>query len=524
MMNIKKRGLLASAGALVTAAALALGGAIAAHAATASEMPPASGLIITKLEQPDEPGTPATGLPQASGQAVIPGVSFEAVRVPLAKNPLTNEGQKEIAGTTLAQAKAATVGVAAARTGVTDANGQIHWQTAAPEAVRDGLDLEAGLWLIRETAAPAGVVPSGDFLVAVPLTHPTDRNTWLNTIYVYPKNRTVGGSKTVENLKSFVVGDTVTWTIDLDNPSPRDTGTGEYYPADMLRVVDVLDDAFLTTAPDGSGMTVTAPSGLVKPTDYTVGVVSEAGHSTVTLDFTDAGLAKLAETPAQNVVMTLDTVVEQAGVIENSARFFSSKTQTTPRETTTSTMKYGNYALVKLSAGAPADVTTSLAGAEFMVFTSEDDALAAKRGDEAALARAVRPNVTVPGYDRATGVWTTNGDGRVDISGLRYSGFANGESFGKNDPRFVNYWLVETRALTDHQLLAEPVSFVVDENSSTPLHGQTIVNQYDRGGFLLPLTGGAGTVLLSVGGVVLLVAVLVIARRRRGAIAAAPTE
>lgn len=523
MMNIKKRGLLASAGAIVTAAALALGGAIAAHAAPVAEMPSTAGLIITKLEQPDNAGAPATGLPQTTNQAVIPGVSFEAVQVPLSHDPLTNDGQKEIAGVTLAQAKADTVGISASRTGVTDAAGQIHWQTAANDSVRDGLDLEAGLWLIRETAAPAGVVPSGDFLVAVPLTHPTDRNTWLNTIYIYPKNRTVEGSKTVENLESFVVGDTVTWTIDLDNPSPRDTGSGEYYPADMLRVVDVLDEAFLTTAIDGSGMSVTAPSGFVSPTDYTVEVVSDAGYSTVTLDFTEAGLAKLAATPTQNVVMTLDTVIEQAGVIENSARFFSSKAQTTPRETTTSTMKYGDYALVKLSEGSPEGVTPSLAGAEFMVFTSKDDALAAQRGDQAALARAAKPDVTVPGYDPATGVWTTDAAGRVDISGLRYSGFANGESFGTADPRFVTYWLVETKSLPDHQLLAEPVSFIIDEHSNTSLHGQTIVNQFDRGGFLLPLTGGTGTLLLTVGGLVLLATVLVIARRRRSVLADAAT-
>lgn len=519
MSHIQKRGLLASAGALVTAAALVLGGAAAAQAVTSSEMPKSSGFVITKLEQPDENGAPATGLPQTSDLAVIPGVTFEAYQVPLENDPLSNAGQKEIAGTTLAQAQAKIAGLAASRDGVTDSAGQIHWQSSAAAQQKDGEDLEAGLWLVRETATPAGVVPSGDFIVGVPLTHPTERNTWLDTIYVYPKNHTVGGSKTVENTENFVVGDTVTWTITIDNPSGRDNN-GEYYAADMLRVTDELDDAFLTTATDGSGMNVTAPAGLVKGTHYEVNVTAAGGKSTVTVNFTDTGLAKLVETPTAPVVMQLQTKIEQAGVIENSARFTTSESQTTPGEIPGTSMKYGDYALVKLSEGAPEGTTPSLAGAEFMVFTSEADALAAKAGDQAALERAVRPNVTVPGYDPVAGTWTTNDAGRVDISGLRYSGFANGESFGPSDSRYVTYWLVETKALADHQLLAQPVSFIVDEDSATQ-SSETIVNQYNREGFVLPLTGGTGTLMLTIAGLVLLATVLAVARRRRNAAVAA---
>ncbi|KAM9863412.1 SpaH/EbpB family LPXTG-anchored major pilin [Leucobacter sp. BZR 635] len=516
MFEIRKRGLFASAAAFATAVALALGGAVSAQATTNSTMPESSGLVITKLEQPDTSGVPATGLPQTSDLPAIPGVGFEAYQVPLENDPLTNDGQREIAGFTLAEAQAAVAGASAGRTGVTDANGQIHWQTAAAEGQRDGQDLQAGLWLVRETSTPAGVVPAGDFIVAVPLTHPTERNTWLDTIYVYPKNHTVTGSKTVDNDGEFVVGDTVTWTITIDNPSARDTTTGEYFAADMLQVVDELTEAYLTTALDGSGMTVTAPAGLVKGTHYEVTVVSDGGKRTVTVDFTEAGLAKLVETPTAAVVLKLETKIEQVGVIENSARFSTSTSQTTPGEIPGTSMKYGSYALVKLSEGAPEESAVSLAGAEFMVFTSEEDALAAKAGDQAALDRAVRPEVTVPGYDRDAGTWTTNADGRVDITGLRYSGFADGESFGESDDRYVTYWLVETQSLDGHQLLAQPVSFIVDEDSATQT-AETIVNQYDRGGFVLPLTGGTGTLLLTIGGIALLITVLLIARRRQHA-------
>ncbi|MBP6684168.1 MAG: SpaH/EbpB family LPXTG-anchored major pilin [Leucobacter sp.] len=523
MLNFKKRGLLASAGALVTVTALALGGSVAAQAATVSEMPSSSGVIITKLEQPDQPGTPATGLPQTSDLPTISGVKFEAFKVPLNEDPLTNEGQKEIAGTTLEAAKGLTAGVAATRSGVTDAAGQIHWQTAAADDKRDGLDLEAGLWLVRETEAPAGVVPAGDFLLAIPLTHPVDGNTWLDTIYVYPKNHTMEGSKTVENLEEYVVGSTVTWRITIDNPSPRDPATGAYYPADKLWVQDILDSEYLSTPSDGSRMNVVSPAGMTKGADYNVAVDTSGGKSNMTLEFTAQGLEKLSQVPNEKVEITLQTVIVKAGVIENSARFSTSESQTSPKEIKPIIMKYGDYALVKVSEGSPTGTTPSLAGAEFMVFTSEADALAAKAGDQAALDRAAKPAVTVPGYNPALGTWTTNDEGRVDISGLRYSGYADGESFGPGDPRYLEYWLVETKALEGHQLLAEPISFIIDEDSATQT-SQTIANQFTRGGFLLPLTGGTGTLLLTIGGIVLLATVLIIARRRQNAAAALAVE
>lgn len=505
MLNTKKRGFLASAGALVTAVALAFGGAAAAQAAPVDTMPETSGLVITKLEQPADNGAAATGLEQTGLSAKpIEGVTFEAYKVPLTKNPMSNEGQQEIAGTTLAAAKAAVASKTADRSGVTDAAGVVRWEGAQA--------LDAGLWLVRETNTPAGVVAAGDFLVAAPLTHPTDLNKWLDTIYVYPKNHTVAGSKTVENAADLKVGDTVTWTITVDNPSPRDNATGEYTAADKLQIIDVLDDAFLKTAADGSGVKATAPAGLALGEDYTVTVAAAGGKSTVTIDFTAKGLAKVAAAKTADVVLTLDTVVTQPGEIKNVAHFFSSKAQTTPKEIPGTEVKYGNYALIKKSEGAPKDKTANLAGAEFMVFASADDARAAVNGDKDALAKALKPAAG----SHKDGVWTTNADGRVDITGLRYSNFADGKPVAEGQAGYQAYWLVETKALKDHQLLAEPVKFEVTKESATQTT-QTIVNQYDRGGFVLPLTGGTGTIMLTVAGIALLAVVLIVARRRQHA-------
>lgn len=507
MLNNKKRGLLASAGALVTAVALAFGGAAAAQAAPVDAMPESSALVITKLEQPKDNGAVASGLKQDVTGKAIEGVTFEAFRVPLVNDAMTNKGQQEIAAFTLAEAKTKVGAKGADRVGVTDVDGEIRWDDSSDQG-----KLPAGLWLIRETNTPAGVVAAGDFLVALPLTNPSNHSAWLDAVYVYPKNHTVTGEKTVENAKDLKVGDTVTWTIDVDNPSPRDHATGQYVSADKLQIIDVLDDAFLKTAADGSGVTLTTPAGLVLGEDYTVAVTPAGGKNTVTIDFTAPGLDKLAVDATSNVILKLDTVVQQPGEIENIAHFYSSKTQTTPKEIPGTEVKYGNYALIKKSEGAPKNETAVLAGAEFMVFPDADSARAAVEGDKSALDKAIRPATA----GHTDGVWTTDDNGRVDITGLRYSDFANGKTVAKGDADYQSYWLVETKALKDHQLLAEPIEFVVNKESATQTT-QTIVNQYDRGGFKLPLTGGTGTIMLTVAGIALLAVVLIVARRRQHA-------
>lgn len=161
-------------------------------------------------------------------------------------------------------------------------------------------------------------------------------------------------------------------------------------------------------------------------------------------------------------------------------------------------MKYGTYQLVKKSSDANA-TAADLAGAEFRVYLSEADALAGTNA--------------VTTKENPAGLWTTDNGGTVTVGGLRYSNWADGDT--ATGLKIQTYWLVETKALEGHQLLGEPVEFIVDENSATQTSQEIINAKTEGGAFELPLTGGTGTAMLTIGGVLLLAAVLVVARRRR---------
>lgn len=520
MFNKKKRGLLASAGALVTAAALAFSGAAAAHAAPGdivTGMPQTSAVIITKLEQPDTAGIAANGLDK-NLTGGIDGVTFKAYAVPVEEAgvplvPGTNAWQKKVASMNVADAQSALGAVppTAYREGTTANGGVIAWDT--DRLPNSGGDLERGLYLIKETATPPGVVASGDFLIAVPLTHPTALNSWLDTIHVYPKNRTLEGIKTVENATDYSVGNTVTWSINLDNPSTRHQASGAYVPTDLFQILDTIKDEYLSTTV--AGVNVTVPGGLVKNDDYTVNLLAgdgtngtAVGSTQIQVTFTEAGRAKLAvemnkADGVDNVIVTIDTVVKKVGVIDNAAQFYSSTAQTVPADVPGTSVKYGNITLQKLS--SKGDIDRS--GAEFRVYLSE----AAAR----AKSNTVYDSVTNPdGYlvtaEQPNGLWVTDTDGEISVGGFRYSAFANG---GDVSSSVLNqtYWLSETKALSGHQLLGQPYPFTVDSHDGSNV--VEITNVAD-GGFVLPLTGGTGTLLLTVLGVGILAVVLIVARRR----------
>lgn len=525
MLNFTTRGRLQAASALIISTVLvlfvALFGGSSANAQS-QPIPDKVPVTITKLSQPGALGTAATGellsaLP--AGATPIRGVVFDYYLV----ENTGADGTADI-GTIEGQRDAASLTPATA-TIPGSATGSFLATSPAGETTAT---LPRGLYVVQEDpeSVPAGVTAAAPFMLAVPLTDPTKLDEWLDHIYVYPKNSQIDAEKTVENADDLIVGDTVTWTINADIPrveNPAYNGSNAQFIApDYFRIDDTLQADQLVLAPvfnagSNTGIRVTAGTTsettlLVEGTHYGITEDSSTpGANTYQILFTQAGREALAAAvnldPIAKVSVKLDTTVLAAEVIENTASIFpnqNSVTQNDPLVTPAEDVRYGSYNFQKRSTDAG---VTDLSGAQFRVYSDPEDAQALE-------------NHLVPTTGPADGLWTTNEAGEISINGLRFSGYADGEAFGDGDSRYVTYYLVEVQALGGHQLLAEPVPFIVDETTgaSTPwTSDETIVNQATTGAFVLPLTGGSGTAMLTIAGILILAVVLFLARRRSAA-------
>lgn len=527
--HTQRRGLMASVGALLTAAALALGGAAAAQAAPPQPVPESTPVTIKKMEQPDALGAPATGKENSAADALegIGGVIFDYylvtdTGVDGANDIGTNDGQEYAGGLTAASAP-----IAAEATGSFPATQSSNGVTSKT--------LPRGLYVVKERPAsvPAGVTASADFLLSVPLTNPSELNAWLDHIYVYPKNSKIAAEKSVVNADDLVVGDEVTWTIKTDIPrvenpdyvAGAEPATPKFVATDLFRIDDTLniDELSFVSAAVSAGGT-----SLIGGTDYNITPVNVLADPeqpedpdtnpvvaiTQQILFTPEGLDALAtavnaDAEAQ-VVVELTTTVLAAEEIDNVANVFpnqNSVTQNKPLITNETDVRYGSINFEKASSNGD---LVNLSGAKFQVYTTEE---AAKSLDE---------DFRVTPTDNAGVVqseWTSAEDGSFTIQGLRYSGYADGEGFGDEDTRYQTYWLIEVVALDGHQLLAEPLEFAITGDADAD--GFKVVNQENTGGFVLPLTGGMGTAILTIAGIAILAIVLVVARRRRTAEASA---
>lgn len=480
--------------ALCAGAMLALsGGAAPAYAAPVVDGAQDGSLTIHKFEKNDT----ASGLPNngtavnVTGHDPLAGVEFTIQQVQ-GIDLTTNQGWLDADDLSTAFAAAspryADQGTAAitsqgrtlapAVTATTDSNGGAFFT---------GMDL--GLYLVTETSYPAGVTPSAPFLVTVPLTDPDSTNQWLYDVHVYPKNSLSTADKTVSDAQDIKLGDEIDFTITADIPNEDDI--------DGYRIVDDLDaklDYVGTQVSLSNGATVT------EGTHFTV--AHEPESNTVTVDFTDAGRAVLAQNQSADVIVELTTTVNTVGEIANQALVYPNTPSFGidpgepggPVETPEVVTKWGNFDLQKVNAEGVA-----LSGAEFSVYASEADALAGTDPIELA----------------GQTVHTVGLDGGLTLSGLRYSNWADGKQVSEGEAGYQSYWLVETKAPEGYELLAAPIEFTVTADTTSAAIDLEVENVLSNAGFELPMTGGPGTGLLYVAGGLLVTGAAMLALRTR---------
>jgi RNA polymerase sigma factor (sigma-70 family) len=431
--------------------------------------------LATPINLPND-GTALTAA-QLQGLTPMAGVTFTVQKVNNV-DLTTNAGWTAAAALTPAQA------AAQAAPGLTVTTG------AAGTATLGSLPL--GLYLVTETGYPAGVTPSAPFLVTLPMTDPAGGGSWLYDVNVYPKNAVTTATKTVNDASVVKLGDNVQWTITSGIPNVS--------PIDGYRVVDKLDTKLSYT---NSTVALSNGSALVLNSDYTV--VLDSATNTLTVDFTASGRSILAANPTAKILVTVNTAVNAVGEITNTALVYPNAASfniapgqaggpiVTPSVAVT---KWGNIVLHKKDSQSSA----ALAGAVFSVYPSRADALAGTNA------------ISVGGASS----WTTDANGNLVISGLRYSNRANGATVSPGEPGYQSYWLVENKAPSGYALLTEPVETAVtsDDPSAVTV---TIGNVQQHTGFQLPLTG-LGTWALPAGGILVLagtVLFMVTGRRKR---------
>ncbi|MEO1771589.1 SpaH/EbpB family LPXTG-anchored major pilin [Candidatus Enterococcus ferrettii] len=421
--------------------------------------------------------------------------------------------------------------------GKTDTNGELKYT-----------DLPAGYYYVEENlAASTGYQVQGTgnedkkitsgakpFIVAVPMTT-ADGTDWNDDVHVYPKNQGLNPEKKPEK-PSVNVGDKVKWTITANVPA----GFADYK---QFVVTDELDKRLNYVGTPAHSVVVKgidASSNLLvtlnNPADYTVAhtAATPADKEKIVITLTTAGIAKLAAaTGIEKISIDFETTVngnilnDGENKIENKADidFENGSSETGKITTDPSEIHTGEIKINKSYSGGDTSINKS---AQFQLAASE---AAAKAGEyyrvildatSTHIVDIVAPGET--GFDTAK-KWVAIPSHAIKSETLGLDGdtfyvesFEGLQTYTEDaggTKTYNKYYLVETLAPDKYNLLDGPVE-VTFENADTQ-HVETKAIENKRG-FTLPNTGGAGTLLMVIGGIVLIgLAVLLTMNKKKAA-------
>lgn len=398
-------------------------------------------------------------------------------------------------------------------------------------------DLAAGYYYVEENlAASAGYQIQGTgndkktitsaskpFIVAVPMTTPAGDD-WNDDVHVYPKNQGLNPEKKPDK-PSVNVGDEVEWTITANVP----TDIGTYSKFDItdeldkrLNYVFDSDDINASAVVEGLGASDNLLVTLTKTVDYTV-TQTPAGSGTkekIVISLTPAGIAKLAgNTNIVKIAVSFKTTVngniasDLENIIENKANIeFENDSTTGTEKVPTPPSKVDTGEIVIDKKGS--DEKTKLEGAEFQLASDDTNA---NNGDFLKVKLDSTKTYIVDILDKGdTGY--TDGDaypwivrpheidpGKLGLQGTTFyatsfEGLQTHTISGANT-NWNSYWVVETKAPKDYNLLGSPVQVTFKSGLTNYVLSETVIN---KKGFTLPNTGGIGTMLLVVVGIILI--------------------
>lgn len=471
----------ALAGAVALTAAALLAGAGAATAATTDPNPgpgnvnfdEQGSIVVHKHEQPNPQGEVGDGSDLGVLPGALEGVSFTVEQLDIDLTDAAAWDQLE-----------------GLQPGDVDvmAGGYSDTLTTDGDGIANFTGLPVGVYLVTEGDAPAelGIVSkAAPFIVVIPT---SINDAWTYDVHAYPKNTVSQLEKVLDEEQdgtTFGQGEDVRWNVTSTAP----TLTAD----DVLNKYEITDN--LDSRLEFVGVENVMYGGEALDAAY-YEVVPETGGQTVTLRFTEAGLAWLAEEDAEGTNnsgkdLTFDIVTKVVGdigdgVIVNEAtqltNFNDDETDTETPSNEDETY-WGNVNILKQDEANQ----LQLSGAEFQVFRTAEDAAA-----------GVNP-IAVNGET----TFTTDANGVITISSLNVG--ADGTS--------RTYYIKETKA-PEGYVLDETVHEVVVVPGANSEVVYTIDNKkQDRPD--LPLTGATGTIIFVAAGAALVAIAFGLASRNQ---------
>lgn len=457
-------------------------------------------VVIHKYQEPET----ATGLPndgslltdtQLAGLTPVKGIVFTVYTATL-KDTAT-AGSKDKADYDL---------VATTYTGTTDANGEITFN-----------DIPDGLYYVEETASATSTDVTGFFL-NLPMTDPEGRG-YLETVHVYPKNdmtdasigkKVLDGDGNPQMSTQKDVGQDATWEITAVVPGEFANANTSSESADYYKITDILDKSLTYK----SAVVKLGDNELTAVTDYTLTTTTNTdGTTTVNISFTKTQLANLVSALAgTNATIT----VELTTTINTNA--YDGMLAATGNYVIQNQASYdwkvsGDEGTGKTPDPDPEDPTDptvpSVVVTGLLIYKTDEN-------DEALPGAKF---VVANGNDKDDTTYLASAEKTTDAKGYAYWSLEEVKAIAlaaNTSTGYGTYYALETAAPEGYKLISGYTAFEV--LASGDMSAVITLTNFPLNGFELPLTGGTGTLLFTLGGLLVIgaaCALIIVSKKKK---------